>query len=184
VGESERVAHGGKISGMNEISLAKATIRKQILTLRKGSNPSNEALTKNLLAVVDQLKPSRVGTYLSYPSEPSTTDLIENLIDRGIPVLVPETVGENELEWHEVISGSQTSLTGGDLLFIPAVAVDESGNRLGRGKGYFDRELSGLEDVIVYAVVFESEVLESIPVEEHDQRVDGVVTQEQIRKIN
>jgi 5-formyltetrahydrofolate cyclo-ligase len=69
-------------------------------------------------------------------------------------------------------------------LFIPALAVDELGNRLGRGKGYFDRELSGLQGVVIYAVVFEGEVLASIPVESHDQRVDGVVTQARIRKIN
>ena len=82
------------------------------------------------------------------------------------------------------MTGHETTLTSGDLLFIPALAVDETGNRLGRGKGYFDRELSGLEEVVIYAVVFESEVLESVPVESHDQRVHGVVTQVQIRKIN
>ena len=169
---------------MNEISLAKATIRKHILEARKGSNPSNQELTANLLAVVEQYKPQRVGTYLSYPTEPSTTEFIESLIGQDITVLVPETVRENELVWHEVVSDHETTLTSGDLLFIPALAVDATGNRLGRGKGYFDRELSGLEGVVIYAVVFEREVLESVPVESHDQRVHGVVTQVQIRKIN
>ena len=184
MGECERVAHGGKISGMNEISLAKATIRKQILEARKASNPESQELTAHLLAVVEQYQPKRVGTYLSYPSEPSTTELIETLTNRGTSVLVPETVGENELVWHEVTSGSPTTLTSGDLLFIPALAVDETGNRLGRGKGYFDKELDGLHGVVIYAVVFENEVLDSVPVESHDQRVHGVVTQVQIRKIN
>lgn len=169
---------------MNEISLAKATIRKQILEARKASNPESQELTANLLAVVEQYQPKRVGTYLSYPSEPSTTEFIETLTNRGTSVLVPETVGENELVWHEVTSGSETTLTSGDLLFIPALAVDETGNRLGRGKAYFDRELSGLDGVIIYAVVFESEVLDGVPVESHDQRVHGVVTEVGIRKIN
>lgn len=169
---------------MNEISLAKATIRKQILEAREVGNPSNQELTANLLAVVDEYQPKRVGTYLSYPSEPSTTDFIEALINSGNAVLVPETVGENELVWHEVSTGTETTLRSGDLLFIPALAVDELGNRLGRGKGYFDRELSGLQGVVIYAVVFEDEVLASIPVERHDQRVDGVVTQARILKIN
>jgi 5-formyltetrahydrofolate cyclo-ligase len=169
---------------MNEISLAKATIRKQILGHRQRENLSNGDLTANLLAVVEQYKPQRVGTYLSYPTEPSTTEFIESLISRDITVLVPETIGENELVWHEVVNGHETTLSSGDLLLIPALAVDETGSRLGRGKGYFDRELSGLEGVIIYAVVFENEVLASVPVESHDQRVDGVVTQVQIRKIN
>ena len=157
---------------------------KQLLLSVLLTNPSDQELTANLLAVVDEYQPKRVGTYLSYPSEPSTTDFIETLTNRGTTVLAPETVGENELVWHEVSTGSKTTLTSGDLLFIPALAVDESGNRLGRGKGYFDRELSWLEGVVIYAVVFESEVLASVPVEGHDQRVDGVVTQVRFRKIN
>ena len=67
---------------------------------------------------------------------------------------------------------------------VPALAVDRKGNRLGRGKGYFDRELAELEGVLAYAVVFEHELIELVPTEEHDRRVDGVVTQEQILKIN
>ena len=157
---------------------------KQLLLSVLLTNPSDQELTANLLAVVDEYQPKRVGTYLSYPSEPSTTDFIETLTNRGTTVLAPETVGENELVWHEVSTGSKTTLSSGDLLFIPALAVDELGNRLGRGKGYFDRELSGLEGVVIYAVVFEDEVLASIPVESHDQRVEGVVTQVRIRKIN
>lgn len=170
---------------MNEISLAKATIRKQILELRKGINPSNRALTINLLAVVDQLKPKRVGTYISFPTEPATADFIKALTQLGITVLIPETKGDFELNWHDLTTGSPASISPGDLLFVPALAVDEQGNRLGRGRGYFDRELSGIiDEIVVYAVVFEREVLESVPFEEHDQRVDGVVTEEQIRKIN
>jgi 5-formyltetrahydrofolate cyclo-ligase len=184
VGEGKRVAHGGKISGMNEISLAKATIRKQILNLRKSGNQSNHALLENLLAVVKMHNPKRVATYISYPTEPDTKVFIQTLLAEGITVLVPETLEDGMLSWHEYLETEEVSLAAGDLLFVPALAVDELGNRLGRGKGYFDREISSLTDVLVYAVVFENEVLDTVPVEAHDQRVDGVVTQEQIRKIN
>jgi 5-formyltetrahydrofolate cyclo-ligase len=184
VGESKRVTHGGKISGMNDISLAKATIRKHILTLRKESNLSNEALTSNLLKVVGAHDPKRVATYLSFPSEPNTADFIKNLVKQGIQVLVPETLATGELAWHDFLDGSKSELIAGDLLFVPALAVDRSGNRLGRGKGYFDKELASLDGVVIYAVVFEHEVLEQVPTEAHDKRVHGVVTQEQILKIN
>jgi 5-formyltetrahydrofolate cyclo-ligase len=184
VGESKRVTHGGKISGMNDISLAKATIRKHILNLRKESNRSNAALTNNLLSVVQMHKPNRVGTYVSYPSEPATADFIQKLVEQGIQVLVPETLATGELAWHDFVDGNKLSLGSGDLLFVPALAVDRSGNRLGRGKGYFDKELALLDGVIVYAVVFEHEVLDLVPTEAHDKRVHGVVTQEQILKIN
>jgi 5-formyltetrahydrofolate cyclo-ligase len=184
VSEDKRVAHGGKISGMNEISLAKATIRKQILNLRKSGNQSNQGLLENLLAIVKMHNPKRVATYISYPTEPDTKAFIQNLLVAGVTVLVPETLEDGKLSWHEYAKTAEVSLAAGDLLFVPALAVDELGNRLGRGKGYFDREISTLNDVLVYAVVFENEVLDTVPVEAHDQRVDGVVTQEQIRKIN
>ena len=184
MGECERVAHGGKISGMNEISLAKATIRKQILNLRKSGNPENHLFTPNLLAVVTEVKPARVATYVSYPSEPDTAEFIQKLIEQGITVLVPETLPDGLLNWHEFGTGNKVNINSGDLLFVPALAVDLDGNRLGRGKGYFDRELENLSGVVIYAVVFDSEVLASVPVEPHDKRVDGVVTQQRILKIN
>ena len=184
MGECKRVAHGGKISGMNDISLAKASIRKEILNLRRQTNPSNEVLTNNLLQVVKLIKPKRVATYVSYPTEPSTTDFIQQVIDLGIEVLVPETLTSGDLAWHDFPDGKTERLSSGDLLFVPALAVDRLGNRLGRGKGYFDKELADLSGVVVYAVVFDNEVLDHVPTEAHDKRVDGVVTQKQILKIN
>ena len=184
MGECERVAHGGKISGMNEISLAKATIRKQILNLRKSGNPENQLFTANLLAVVAEIKPARVATYVSYPSEPDTAEFIKTLIEQGFTVMVPETLPDGLLNWHEFGTDTKVTLGAGDLLFVPALAVDLAGNRLGRGKGYFDREIENLSQVVIYAVVFDSEVLASVPVEPHDKRVDGVVTQQRILKIN
>ncbi len=184
MGENKRVSHGGKISGMNDISLAKATIRKQILNLRKIGNSSNQALTNNLLAVVQMHEPKVVATYVSYPSEPDTTSFIKALLDQGIQVLVPETLEDGLLSWHDFVDGKEQKIKPGDLLFVPALAVDRKGNRLGRGKGYFDRELATLQGVSVYAVVFDQEILEQVPTEDHDRRVDGVVTQEQILKIN
>lgn len=187
VGECKRVAHGGKISGMNNISLAKEEIRKQILMQRRqmqSSEEDNRALTRNLLAVVDNLGSSRVATYISYPSEPSTASFIRDLLSKDITVIVPEILPAGELSWHNVIDGSEELLGSADVLFMPALAVDEKGNRLGRGKGYFDRALELVPDLVCYAVVFEREVLALCPVEEHDERVEGVVSQEQIRKIN
>jgi len=172
---------------MNNISLAKEEIRKQILSQRKQLRlpaEANLALQENLLKVVKDLGASRVATYISYPSEPSTALFIEALLAQGITVLAPETLPDALLRWHDVRDKSEQALSSADVLFLPALAVDEMGNRLGRGKGYFDRALALLPDLVCYAVVFESEVIVSCPVEDHDSRVDGVVTQVQIRKIN
>jgi 5-formyltetrahydrofolate cyclo-ligase len=169
---------------MNDISLAKATMRKQILTLRRESNFKALNFTHNLLAVVQAHSPNRVATYVSFSTEPSTLNFINTLVEQGIQVLVPETLANGELSWHNFLDGSNSSLQQGDLLFVPALAADPEGNRLGRGKGYFDRELSALTGVTSYAVLYQSELLDQVPTECHDQRVDGLVTEEQILKIN
>ena len=73
--------------------------------------------------------------------------------------------------------GASADLAGADLIFIPALAVDISGQRLGKGKGYYDRALAALETVApVIAVVFDDEILEAVPTEDHDHPVDAVIT--------
>lgn len=62
-----------------------------------------------------------------------------------------------------------------DLAVVPAVAVDNEGNRLGHGKGYYDRLLGRLNCPII-TIVFPFQVLPSIPVESHDRKMDFIVS--------
>jgi 5-formyltetrahydrofolate cyclo-ligase len=61
------------------------------------------------------------------------------------------------------------------LVLVPALAVDHSGVRLGKGGGYYDRALS-LSTGPVVAVVRDEEFVPSLPAEPHDVRVDAVLT--------
>jgi 5-formyltetrahydrofolate cyclo-ligase len=64
-----------------------------------------------------------------------------------------------------------------DLILVPAASVDRTGMRMGWGRGYFDRTLGSMEQCPpVYAVIFDRELVDSVPSEVHDKRVDGVVT--------
>jgi 5-formyltetrahydrofolate cyclo-ligase len=71
-----------------------------------------------------------------------------------------------------------------DVVVVPGVAFDRAGGRLGRGMGYYDRFLAGLEREgggrpRRVAIVFDGQVLaagESVPMEAHDERVDVIVT--------
>ena len=66
------------------------------------------------------------------------------------------------------------------LVAAPGLAFDRSGNRLGRGKGYYDRFLSRARaagaPLVVIAVCFSEQVVDAVPHAETDQPVDGVVT--------
>lgn len=168
---------------MSEIAELKAKLREQILNARKTQlENSADLFTNNLLSVVSELSPKRVAIYQAYKSEPQTADFIEAL---DLTVLVPITIDEENLIWQDIRSGQPSELAAGDLVFIPALAVDRSGNRLGRGKAYFDRVLEKLPDgVLVYAVVFDREILQQIPTEAHDRKVNGLVSERSSYKIN
>jgi 5-formyltetrahydrofolate cyclo-ligase len=63
-----------------------------------------------------------------------------------------------------------------ELILIPALAVDVLGNRLGKGRGFYDRWLVEVASTNLFAVVFDPEVLELVPSEPHDRKVNGIVT--------
>ena len=188
---------------MDEIALTKAQLRRKILAerkLRQSVEQDNLDLTKQLLKLVARIKPARVATYLSFGAEPSTSQFITELVKQKTVVLAPK-VNQDKLTWFEFDGTSTTTSTLGmtepdsnalkeshleesDLLIIPALAVDRLGNRLGRGKGYFDRELSSSNDRYVVAICYESEFLPELPVENHDRRVKALVTEVSTHDLN
>lgn len=63
-----------------------------------------------------------------------------------------------------------------DLIVVPAVAYDRKGNRLGRGKGFYDRLLSTTKATKV-GVAYDFQIMDSVPTEPHDVPMDMVISQ-------
>jgi 5-formyltetrahydrofolate cyclo-ligase len=59
--------------------------------------------------------------------------------------------------------------------FVPGLGFDNRGNRLGRGGGYYDRFLHRQSGFFV-AVAYDWQLLDSIPYEAHDAKIDALVT--------
>ncbi|HEY5653021.1 MAG TPA: 5-formyltetrahydrofolate cyclo-ligase [Pontiella sp.] len=70
-----------------------------------------------------------------------------------------------------------------DLILVPGLAFDASGNRLGRGGGYYDRILSGFPNYCT-AIAFDFQLIPQIPVDAHDEPVDAIVTESKIIKVS
>ena len=93
----------------------------------------------------------------------------EPLIPGVFDILVPP--GENLL----------TSVAQTDLVLIPGVGFDQNGHRLGRGRGYYDRALSGaLAGALRVGLAHECQVVAHIPIDPHDERVDYIVTEKRL----
>ncbi|RMA93197.1 5-formyltetrahydrofolate cyclo-ligase [Hydrogenothermus marinus] len=69
-----------------------------------------------------------------------------------------------------------------DIVIVPAVAFDETGHRIGYGKGYYDRFLKKT-DALKIGVAYDFQVLDKFPTEHHDIPVDLIVTPTKIIKI-
>lgn len=78
---------------------------------------------------------------------------------------IEEPSGDNTVDESEI-----------ELIIVPAVAYDRKGNRLGRGKGFYDRLLSTTQAVKI-GVGYEFQLIDEIPVEPHDVPMDMVITQ-------
>jgi len=65
-----------------------------------------------------------------------------------------------------------------DLVIVPGVAFDRCGGRLGMGGGFYDRMLADLPvNVVCIGLAYDFQVVESVPLEENDQRLDCLVTE-------
>lgn len=150
---------------------------------------------QQLDALVDRLGARSVSCFLSTTTEPGTRGFVRAAVARGIRVLLPITRADGLLDWSpaslegEITEGllgmpepvgellGPIAVNDVDLMIIPAAAVDTAGMRLGWGRGYFDKTIGSMERCPpVYAVVFDSEILDEVPSDVRDERVSGVVT--------
>lgn len=171
----------------------KRALRQQIRAQKSVFSPeqlkemSHDAITKLIHHPLYE-NAHTVLLYHSLADEVDTHALIEEAC-KSKKVLLPTVVGD-ELELHEY-TPSATTHRGSfniiesegelftdyeniELAVIPGMAFDGNGNRLGRGKGYYDRLLPMLHCPLI-GICFPFQFLDNIPTERHDMSVDYVL---------
>ena len=180
---------------VNEKRALRAELReRRRIATSTGRATADAAITQNLIDLASDLGSRSISAYLSLPEEPPTREFLKWACDNDITVLLPVSRSDGLLDWApydgededvDIIGmpAPTTEVLGPiainsvDLIIIPAAAVDRTGMRMGWGRGYFDKTLGSMENCPpVYAVIFDDELLDTVPAERHDQRVDGVVT--------
>jgi 5-formyltetrahydrofolate cyclo-ligase len=184
----------------------KSELRKRILKLRNNMNKeevlSNSKIIMDKLRNLSEFKNSKtVFIYMDFKNEVITRDLIEEMLEEKKHVVIPYTDTANvklipteifyinqDLEKcsfgyyepkGEIIKCVETEKF--DLIVVPGVAFDKNLNRLGFGKGYYDRILSlRKRDCKAIAVAHDFQVLSEIPSEEHDIKMDMIITEKNI----
>ncbi|MFD9587234.1 5-formyltetrahydrofolate cyclo-ligase [Streptomyces sp. NPDC059980] len=188
-------------------------LRRGFLSVRTGLTDDDVRKSAAALAVraleLPELAHARsVAAYVSVGSEPGTLALLDALHARGVRVLLPVLLPDNDLDWGPyegagslapVRHGARMALlepvgdqlgpeavSGADVVLLPGLAVDGRGMRLGRGGGSYDRVLARLErsgaDPALVVLLYDTEVVERVPAEAHDRPVHAVVTPSGVRR--
>lgn len=133
-----------------------------------------------------------ITAYEPLPVEPDVRALLRTAYDRGMRVLVPITLADLDLDWCEWTPAGSGPPLGKDAVadvavaFVPGLAVDASGTRLGQGGGCYDKALPRVRSgaPVICVLHPEEDLTEpALPREDHDVAVDAVLTADGMRTV-
>ncbi len=141
-----------------------------------------------------------IMVFLSLPTEVDTTSLVLHAWRDRKRVLAPKVsweqrrmlpieirslsddLSESPLGLREPAQGAPLPLSNIDLVIVPGLGFDLHGNRIGRGRGFYDRFLAHDDwHGTACGLALEDQVVDQVPVKEHDMRVDMLVTDAAVR---
>ncbi len=137
--------------------------------------------------------------YVSSGSEVNTHQLIRDLLERGLLVAVPRVISGDEMIAQQIRSFEELHLGlfgfleppigeahhgGIDVCICPGVAFTERGDRLGSGRGFYDRYLAAHPPRLAIGLAFELQLVAQLPMEAHDRRMDYIVTERQAIQVD
>lgn len=163
--------------------------RKSLLT-----DAERAAAASAVFAAVEQtaafLLAERILLYNSLPDELSTHGFIEkwaprkrfflprvNGVNLELLPYVPARLHRGAFNIEEPDGDNTAGVDTMDLIIVPSVAFDLNGNRIGRGKGFYDRLLAGVRAMTIGVGYDFQLIAEGIPAEPHDVALDLVITE-------
>lgn len=176
----------------------KHTLRAELKTVREelaARDPdAGEAIADKFpLKLLERYGPV-VAAYWPIGSEVDPRPLIDKLTKAGAQVALPRVGDDGTMTYRQWQTGDEledrpfglkepltsTSIVAPTLILTPLLAYDKSGNRLGYGKGHYDRALAALREngrAFVCGLAFHAQEVEQVPAEAHDIPLDWVVTE-------
>lgn len=154
-------------------------------------------IIKNVMSLPEYSAAKNVFVYIGAGDEINTDFLVDDMLENGKDVYVPLCFGKGEMAAKKI--SSREELQEGmygllepsasaegilpeeiSLVIVPGVAFGRDFTRLGRGGGYYDRFLERASSATLVAPCREENLLETVPVDEHDCPVDVIVTKEEV----
>ena len=154
----------------------------------------SKLIERKLLEQEEFIKAKRIMFYLAFDDEVKTKNMINKARKLGKEIYVPlcdtkekglrpcllkedSVLEEGPYQTLQPQTKIDLPLDELDMVVVPALAFDKSGNRLGRGKGYYDRFLKRLSPhTHCIGLAFDFQILPTLPVEQNDMSVDKVLS--------
>jgi 5-formyltetrahydrofolate cyclo-ligase len=163
---------------------AKRALRREILAARAAlseqeRDQAGRRLRDAVLSLPQVQMAGTVAAYYSVGTEPPTRSLVYALWKRGTYVILPLIRSGGNLDWasyegpesmapasHGLLEPTEpggAAITSADVVIVPGLAADRHGNRLGRGRGFYDRALAPVGPLIpVIVLLYDGELLDGI----------------------
>ncbi len=181
---------------LDKILLRKEYISKRNLILREFSGLARiEAVFFTLLENIQKV--SNVAGYYPTNQELDIRPLLLKLKEKSYNILLPRLLPENKMEfvrWNGKLQATphfdskeppEGTIVIPDIAIIPLICCDRWGNRIGYGKGYYDRYLAANQKIIKVALIPEELIVnEPIHTESHDIKLNYIVTENELIAIS
>ena len=183
--------------------IEKEALRKFLINRRSELGPLidfQSNILNNIKPLIEEIENEYIGTYISFRDELDTKKLNQYLLERELNLALPaidfQTKEINFFMYHnntELIENKFSILEPKNkdkvifpkIILIPLLGYSKSGFRLGYGGGYYDKYLSknGIGDVKKIGIAFSFQEVAEIPVEDHDERLDWILTEKHLYKV-
>lgn len=183
---------------MNKREIRKQVLRQRDLISEKEKKAKDNSIRSTVLNLLEFRSARKVLFYASYKSEVDTFDLIRDSISINKIVALPKVNSQSfTLDIYEIKdlkelhSGYRNipepslpsdrilKATDIDLIIVPGVAFDTHCNRLGYGKGFYDKLLNEKLCPAI-ALAYEEQIVETVPTESHDIKMDKIITDKRV----
>ena len=188
---------------------SKSELRQHLRAKRVAYSRRDEASRRILARLGEQLRfqnAASVGWYIDAGSEVTTRASLQHKLTAKVGHHAVPSCVDGDLVFHLV--HSWTDLHPGqfgilapndsirddpsrgvdpkrlEVVLVPGVGFDRRGNRLGQGKGFYDRFLASLSDnTLKVGLAFDCQVVDEVPCDPHDQPMDWIVTESELMKV-
>lgn len=171
----------------------KKDLRKTFLEKRRqySSDGLSNVICKKAVNLLQFQKAETVMVYLPSNFEVDTSAIIETAKKHGKKICAPRVLNDTEMEAalldekglqkgaFNILEPRGERIYDIDIVFVPGVAFDKACNRLGYGKGYYDRFLNN-RNTFAVGLAFSCQIAEKLPTAPHDMRLNMILTENEV----